>query len=93
MQGNGKGGACQVTESRDELIRDIESKGEEIATLLRRLDSFIDEQHQHAKAAHDVDEMQRLQDADPFRWFAAARHELQSGFMFMKRAAEQPTSF
>ena len=71
----------------------VRTKAGELRELLQLIESHIDEQHQHAKAAHDVDEMQRLQDADPYRWLADAKHSLQSGVMFAERAITQPTLF
>jgi len=65
----------------------------QLRELLQRIEILIDEQHEHAKATHDVDEMQRLTDADPYRWIADAKHSLQAGIMFAQRAVVQPTGF
>ncbi|WP_251044653.1 MULTISPECIES: AlpA family phage regulatory protein [unclassified Lysobacter] len=73
-----------------ELLR---SKSTELGWLLRQVETHIDEQHQRAKAARDIDEMQRLEDADPYRWFADAKHSLQAGLMFLERAVTQSTAF
>lgn len=75
------------------LARDIRAKAEELRDLVKRIELAIDEQHEHAKATHDVDEMQRLTDADPYRWIADAKHSLQAGIMFAERAVSQTTSF
>jgi hypothetical protein len=71
----------------------VRARAAELRELLQHIELHIDDQHQHAKAASDVDEMQRLQDADPYRWLADAKHSLQSGLMFAERAISQPTSF
>lgn len=71
----------------------LRSKSTELRWLLRQVETHIDEQHQQAKAVHDIEEMQRLEDADPYRWFADAKHSLQAGFMFLERAVTQSTAF
>jgi len=71
----------------------LRMRAAELRELLQRIELHIDDQHQHAKATSDVDEMQRLTDADPYRWLADAKHSLQSGVMFADRALSQPTAF
>ncbi|HEV7271796.1 DUF7681 family protein [Pseudoxanthomonas sp.] len=75
------------------IARMIRTKAAELRELLQHVESHLDDQHAHAKATHDIDEMQRLQDADPYRWLADAKHALQSGVMFADRALTQPTGF
>ena len=69
------------------------SKAAELRELLKLIELHIDDQHQHARAVADVDEMGRLVDADPYRWLADAKHSLQAGMMFVERAIAQPISF
>lgn len=71
----------------------IKLKAEELRELLALAESCIDDQHQHAQATEDFEEMDRLQKADPYRWHAAAVQSLQAGIMFLIRAVEQPTGF
>lgn len=79
--------------AQTELIQDIIRARVELAQLMKRIESHIEEQHHHAKATDDIDEMERIQDADPYRWHADAKHALQSGLMFALRAVSQPTTF
>lgn len=65
----------------------------DLRELLQRIELHIDDQHQHAQACQDVDEMQRLADADPYRWLADAKHALQAGMMYLDRALAQPAGF
>lgn len=84
----------QATDQQDaDLIAVVRAKAGELRELLQRIELQVDEQHQHAKATSDIEEMQRLQDADPYRWLADAKHALQSGVMFAERAVIQPTQF
>lgn len=78
---------------RHALIDAVRARSGELAELLKEIELRIDAQHQHAKATADVDEMQRLQLADPYRWLADAKHSLQAGMMFLARSVEQPTAF
>lgn len=71
----------------------LRARAADLGEVIRRLETIIEEQHQHALATEDVEEMQRLQDADPFRWLADAKHSLQAGVMFAHRALSQPTGF
>jgi hypothetical protein len=77
----------------NDLISKVRAKGAELRELLKQIELHVDDQHLHAKACGDVDEMQRLQDADPYRWHDEARRSLQAGLMFLVRAAEQPKAF
>lgn len=79
--------------SNGDLIEDVRAKAAELRELLQRIELHVDEQHSHARDAADIDEMQRLQDADPYRWLADAKHSLQSGVMFAERAVAQPITF
>ena len=76
-----------------DLVEDVRAQAEKLRELLQRIELHVDEQHAHAKAAADIDEMQRLQDADPYRWLADAKHSLQAGVMFAERAVAQPIAF
>jgi hypothetical protein len=80
-------------ETMNSLADELKAKGAEMRDLLQRIEMQLDDQHSHAKETSDVDEMQRLQDADPYRWLADAKHSIQSGLMFGARAISQPTEF
>lgn len=71
----------------------IKQKAEELRELLARIDDCISEQHQHATATEDVEEMERLASAEPFKWLDAAKASMQMGVMHALRAVEQPTGF
>lgn len=75
------------------LIEKVRAASQELRMLLQQIENHLDDQHQHARATGDIDEMQRLQDADPYRWHADAKHSLQAGAMFAERALAQPSSF
>ena len=85
--------ATIVDRIRLELVSEIRGKAAELRDVLARIELHISEQHQHAQATDDVEEMQRLHDAEPFHWFDAAKTNLQTGVMCALRAVEQPTAF
>lgn len=76
-----------------ELAEALKAKAIELCELFACIDAHIDEQHQEARAAMNIDEMKRLTAADPLRWLADAKHNMQSGVMFALRAVEQPVAF
>lgn len=76
-----------------ELIQDIDRLRGELSLLMKRIEAHVEEQHHHAKATADIDEMQRIVEAEPFRWLGDAKHSLQTGLMFAHRAVTQPTNF
>jgi len=81
------------TPDSESIAERLRAAGAELAQLLRDIEQAINDQHDHAKAARDVEEMQRLADADPFHWIDAAKASLKQGFMFANRALTQPTDF
>lgn len=91
MQSRNKAGSpVEVDSDLSDVARELAGG---LRELLQRIELHIDDQHQHATATQDVEEMQRLTDADPYRWLADAKHSLQTGMMFAERAIAQPTSF
>ena len=83
-------------ESQDETARisaELKQKAEELRVILNEIEIYVSQQHEHASATGDTDEMQRLQDADPYRWLTDAQQSMRIGFMFAHRAISQPTHF
>ena len=78
---------------RVDFERALRAKAGELSELLKLAELDIDEQHQCAVASGNLDEMERLQDADPYRWLADAKHSMQAGIMFLRRAVTQKESF
>lgn len=84
---------ASTASAASELARDIKGMGAALREMLARIEAHVEEQHIHAQATQDVEEMQRLDDAAPLRWFEDARRSLQAGMMFAVRAVEQPAEF
>lgn len=79
-------GTDQIRERTRELANQLNE-------LMQYAQTHVEEQHAHAQGCRDIDEMQRLTDADPFRWLDDARRSLQQGLMFLDRAMAQPRDF
>ncbi len=75
------------------LLAEVRASAAKLREVLKLIELHIDDQHAHAQGTGDIDEMERLTEADPYRWLADAKHSLQAGVMFMERAVEQPTTF
>lgn len=82
-----------LTKDEKELIEKIRAKGAELKELLTQAELHIDEQHLQARVAKNIDEMERLQDASPYQWHAAAIRCFREGVMFAIRAIVQPPEF
>lgn len=82
-----------MSATREALLLEIRAKAEELRELMADAESYIDDQHIHATATQDIDELERLQTVDPYRWHADALRNLQAGIMFAMRAVEQPAGF
>ena len=90
MQGSNN---VRLSSQETDFIKAIRAKGAELKELLDEIELHLNQQHEHARATADIDEMQRLQDASPYNWLSLAKHNLQSGLMFVERAVDQPTTF
>lgn len=80
-------------ELKTDFIKAIRAKGAELNELLNEIELHLNQQHEHARATADIDEMQRLQDSGPYDWLLRAKFNLQSGLMFAERAVDQPITF
>jgi Na+/phosphate symporter len=79
-------GSDQIRERARELAN-------QLSELMQYAQTHVEEQHAHAQGCRDIEEMQRLTDADPFRWLDDAKRSLQQGLMFLDRAMSQPRDF
>lgn len=71
-----------------QLIGAIKAHEQETLRLLHDVRAHLAKQD--GAARHSVRELDRLIDAEPLRWHAIARTELQQGFMALVRAVAQP---
>lgn len=87
-------GARDLSPADVELMNEIKMKGEEFSELLNRVDLHLLNQRVQADNVLDpAKEKNRLDVAQPLRWLAMARSDLQTGIMKLVRAVAQPSSF
>jgi hypothetical protein len=86
-------GYRELSPTEIELMNEIKAKGEEFDALLNRLDTHLEVQRCEAERSGNADELSRIGRAQPKRWLAIARTDLQTGTMAAVRAIAQPTSF
>lgn len=89
-------GYRDLSQDEIDLMNEIKAKGEELGALLQRLDTRLELQKHAADQQADAgqpDERHRLSWAQPFRWLAIARTDLQTGIMAAVRAIAQPSTF
>jgi hypothetical protein len=78
------------------LMNEVKAQGEVLGELVKKVELHIGGQWQ---AAYDADlipqeaELDRLSDADPYRWLEKAKDDLQVGIMKLVRSVAQPTTF
>jgi hypothetical protein len=89
-------GYRDLSQHEIDLMNAIKAKGEELGALLNQLDTHLELQklaaEQDAKDGKP-NERTRLGCAQPYRWLAIARTDLQTGIMAAVRAIAQPTTF
>lgn len=78
-------GYRDLTQEEIDLMNEIKAAGEELRTLIHRV-----EQHIEAQPEPDAP---HTQVTAPMRWAAIARTDLQTGLMALTRAVAQPTTF
>jgi hypothetical protein len=79
-----------------DLMNAIKAKAEEFGALLNQLDTHLELQRLEADKQRNEgkpNESTRLGGAQPYRWLAIARTDLQTGIMAAVRAIAQPTTF
>ena len=84
-------GYRDLSQHEIDLMNEIKAKGAEIEALCNRVETHLD--FQRSAALNDQTEKERIAYAQPPRWLAIARTELQTGVMALTRAVAQPTTF
>lgn len=79
-----------------DLMNRLKEKGEELRALLDETSTRLEGQCEYADVLQgqgDRSERDRQDEAQPFRWLAIARTDLQTGIMAAVRAIAQPSTF
>lgn len=88
-------GYRELTQAEIDLMNRIKAKGGELLELHAELDGMLREQSQNKAddAAENTDcyaELERFQAAEPLRWAAIGKTDIQTGIMALVRAVAQP---
>ena len=88
-------GYRELTQAEIDLMNRIKAKGGELLELQAELDGMLREQSQNKAddAAENTDchaELERFQAAEPLRWAAIGKTDIQTGIMALVRAVAQP---
>lgn len=89
-------GYRELSQHEIDLMNRIKAKGAEMLDLHYELFSLLNEQHKK-KSANAIDlpsdhcaELERFMSAEPFRWLAIGKTDIQTGIMALIRAVAQP---
>lgn len=73
-----------------DLINEIKALENRVGALLSRVGEHLE--RQRTLASQGREDRERIANAEPGRWMATARTDLQVGFMKLNRAVAQPIS-
>ena len=86
-------GYRDLSQADIDLVNEIKSQGEALQALVAKVESHTRRQLDSLGAAGDGEGSLRWSAAQPARWIAIARTDLQTGLMALTRAVAQPTNF
>lgn len=89
-------GYRDLTQVEIDLMNKIKAHGQATASLIAEVRGHLETQTKDAQAVpppEGMTELLRQADAEPMRWLAMARTELQTGLMKLVRSVAQPTTF
>lgn len=78
---------------KERLLALIRHHAEAMRGVMNEVSNYIESQVIAAADSHNVEEMVRIENADPHRWLDNARHCYQASAMFAERAVNQPDHF
>ena len=87
-------GYRELSQEEIDLMNRIKAKGKEMLVLQAELVAHIKTRRQACVMAHvavlDQDELDRMDAAEPERWAAIGKTDIQTGIMALVRAVAQP---
>lgn len=90
-------GYRELTQEEIDLMNEVKALGPQLEALCKKVGDHIQRQRSEAlyqadKLA-DLDELNRLDAADPEHWLGWGKTSFQASLMYMTRAIAQPTFF
>lgn len=86
-------GYRQLSQAEADLINSIKSSGAVLEQLLAQVKEHLNRQSRTLLDGDDEAAAKRHEAAEPHRWFAMARTDLQTGLMRLVRSVVQPGGF
>lgn len=83
-------GYRELSQEEIDLMNRIKAKGAELLDLHRELAQYLNKQHGQAVQDHPTGELARLLEAEPKKWAAIGKTDIQTGIMALVRAVAQP---
>ena len=84
-------GYRELSQDEIDLMNRIKAKGSELLELHSELLTHLNTQIQDVVMAEDEDAASRIDDAEPRRWAAIGKTDIQTGIMALVRAVAQPS--
>lgn len=85
-------GYRDLTQAEIDLMNRIKEHEVQTMDLLREVRTKLVDAEFDAAEAKDAEEVERIRNAEPFRWASIARTDFQTGFMALVRAVAQPVT-
>ena len=85
-------GYRNLSQAEVDLINKIKALGAQMAELHGEVLANIDAINVR-RITEDSEAREQMMYAEPYRWLAIAKHDLQTGLMAMTRAVARPTSW
>ena len=82
-------GYRQLNEQEAALMNQVKAQGQQLEQLVSTLEQYLAQQ----KAAAVGTEVARIEQAQPMKWLAVGKTDLQTGLMALTRAVAQPGAF
>lgn len=98
-------GYRELSQEEIDLMNEVKAKGAELGELVAKVQEYLDAQTRQAQravqsrnesgidASKQYEEVERLRSAEPQRWAATAKTDLQKGLMALTRSIAQPEFF
>lgn len=83
-------GYRELSQAEIDLMNRIKAKGAELLELQRELSTYLSKQEREATVSGPDGELARLIEAEPKRWAAIGKTDIQTAIMALVRAVAQP---
>lgn len=83
-------GYRELSQAEIDMMNRIKAKGAELLALQDELRTRLDRYYSSCVADADFDEQARFNAAEPLRWAAIGKTDIQTGIMALVRAVAQP---